>query len=63
MEPTIALDLTCLFNASADVYGRKVTAREIVLGGKVAVPASGRLLVSVLQKNAPHNESAKASNR
>jgi lipid-binding SYLF domain-containing protein len=50
-------------DANADIYGRKVTAREIVLGGKVAVPASGRLLVRVLEKNAPHNESAKASNR
>jgi lipid-binding SYLF domain-containing protein len=48
-------------DASADVYGRKITAREIVLGDKVAVPESGRLLVSVLQKNAPHNESAKGS--
>ena len=50
-------------DASADVYGRKITAREIVLGGKVAVPVSGRLLVRVLQKNAPHNESAKSSNQ
>jgi lipid-binding SYLF domain-containing protein len=50
-------------DASADVYGRKITAREIVLGGKVAVPVSGRLLVQVLQKNAPHNESAKSSNQ
>ena len=48
-------------DASAEVYGRKTTAKEIVLGEKVAVPESGRLLVSVLQKNAPHNESAKAS--
>ncbi len=29
-------------DASADVYGRKITAREIVLGNKIAVPASGR---------------------
>jgi len=50
-------------DASADVYGRKITAKEIVLGNKVAVPASGRHLVSVLQKNAPHNDSEKASNR
>jgi lipid-binding SYLF domain-containing protein len=50
-------------DANADIYGRKLTAREIVLGGKVAIPASGRLLVRVLQKNAPHNESAKASNQ
>jgi lipid-binding SYLF domain-containing protein len=50
-------------DASADVYGRKVTAKEIVLGNKVAVPASGRHLVAVLQKNAPHNNSEKAENR
>src|ERR1700732_657758 len=50
-------------DASADVYGRKITAKEIVLGNKIAVPASGRHLVSVLQKNAPHNESEKASNQ
>jgi len=46
-------------DASADVYGRKITAREIVMGNNIAVPPSGRLLVRVLQKNAPHNESAK----
>ena len=50
-------------DASADVYGRKITAKEIVLGNKVAVPASGRTLVRVLEKNAPHNNSEKASNR
>ena len=50
-------------DASADVYGRKITAKEIVLGNKVAVPASGRHLVAVLQKNAPHNNSEKAENR
>ena len=49
--------------ASADVYGRKITAREIVLEGKVGVPESGRHLVRVLEKNAPHNESEKAENR
>src|SRR6202040_2713913 len=50
-------------DASADVYGRKITAREIVMGGKASIPESGRHLVRVLQKNAPHNESAKDSNR
>jgi SH3 domain-containing YSC84-like protein 1 len=50
-------------DASADVYGRKLTAKEIVLGGKVAVPPSGRHLVRVLEKSAPRNESEKASNR
>jgi SH3 domain-containing YSC84-like protein 1 len=44
-------------DATADVYGRKLTAREIVLGGKVRIPASGRHLVAVLEKNAPRNES------
>ena len=50
-------------DASADVYGRKVTAKEIVLGHKMGVPVSGRHLVRVLQKYAPHNESAKGSNK
>jgi lipid-binding SYLF domain-containing protein len=50
-------------DASADVYGRKITAREIVLGGKASTPESGQQLVRVLQKNSPHNESQKASNR
>jgi lipid-binding SYLF domain-containing protein len=49
-------------DASADVYGHKITAREIVLGGKASIPESGQHLVRVLQKNAPHNESQKASN-
>src|ERR1700724_1184658 len=44
-------------DATRDVYGRKITAREIVLGGKISVPASGRHLVAVLQKNAPRNQS------
>ena len=50
-------------DASADVYGRKITAREIVLGGKASIPESGQHLVRVLQKNAPHNESARASEK
>ncbi len=44
-------------DATADVYGRKFTARQIVIGGEAKVPASGRLLVSVLQKHSPRNES------
>ncbi|HSY58275.1 MAG TPA: lipid-binding SYLF domain-containing protein, partial [Terriglobales bacterium] len=46
-------------DATADVYGRKLTAREIVLGGKVEVPESGRHLIAILQKNSPKNESAR----
>ena len=48
-------------DATADVYGRKLTAREIVLGGSVAVPASGRRLVAVLQKKSPQNESKEST--
>ena len=50
-------------DASADVYGRKITAREIVLGGKASIPESGQHLVRVLEKNAPRNESQASSNQ
>ena len=46
-------------DATEDVYGRKLSAREIVLGDAVGVPESGRHLVRVLQKNSPHDESAR----
>jgi lipid-binding SYLF domain-containing protein len=45
-------------DANADVYGHKFTARAIVLGGEAHVPPSGRLLISVLEKHSPRNESA-----
>ena len=44
-------------DASAKVYGRKIRARDIVLGKTIAIPASGQHLVRVLQKGAPRNES------
>ena len=44
-------------DATADVYGRKFTARQIVIDGEAKVPPSGRLLISVLQKCSPRNES------
>ena len=50
-------------DATADVYGRKLTAREIVLGGKASVPPCGRHLVAVLQKNAPRNESSESASK
>jgi lipid-binding SYLF domain-containing protein len=49
-------------DATADVYGRKLTAKEIVLNGKFRVPASGRHLVRVLQTGSPHNESERSAN-
>jgi lipid-binding SYLF domain-containing protein len=48
-------------DATADVYGRKLTAKEIVLGGKIGIPTSGRHLVAVLQKNSPKNESKESA--
>ena len=50
-------------DATADVYGRKLTAREIVLGGRVGIPASGRHLVAVLQKHSPRNESKESAGK
>ncbi|MGA8223165.1 MAG: lipid-binding SYLF domain-containing protein [Candidatus Acidiferrales bacterium] len=44
-------------DATADVYGRKLTAKEIILGGGISIPESGRHLVAVLEKGSPHNES------
>jgi lipid-binding SYLF domain-containing protein len=44
-------------DASAEVYGRKLTARSIVTGAGMRTPASGRTLVNVLQKASPRNES------
>jgi hypothetical protein len=49
--------------ASAGVYGRKVAAREIVSGGKVDIPVSGRYLVQVLEKSAPYKESKEISSK
>jgi len=50
-------------DASADVYGRKLTARQIVTGTKIGVPKSGRHLVAVLNKTSPRNESEKSASR
>jgi lipid-binding SYLF domain-containing protein len=48
-------------DATANVYGRKLTAREIVLDGNFRVPVSGRHLVAVLQKGSPRNESKQSA--
>jgi len=44
-------------DATEQVYGRKITAREIITGTTVSVPPSGRALVDVLQSRAPFNQS------
>lgn len=50
-------------DATEQVYGRKLTARSIVTGQEIAVPASGRHLVDVLQKNAGRNASKTTASR
>jgi SH3 domain-containing YSC84-like protein 1 len=47
-------------DASAEIYGRNVTAREIVRGTRNAVPDAGRRLVDILQKKAARNASSAA---
>jgi hypothetical protein len=40
-----------------------MTARNIVTGKRISVPASGRHFVDVLEKNAPRNRSKVTANR
>lgn len=40
-------------DASREIYGRKITARQIVTGKGVVTPASGRSFVALLEKHAP----------
>jgi lipid-binding SYLF domain-containing protein len=44
-------------SANKKLYGRSLSAKEIVREGKVGVPASGRKLVALLDKQTPKNES------
>jgi len=48
-------------DASQQVYGRAIKAKDIVRSENMGVPATGRHFVNVLQKNAPHHESERAS--
>lgn len=50
-------------DASEQVYGRAIKAKDIVRSNKMDVPAAGRRLVNVLQKSSPRNESERASNQ
>ena len=40
-----------------DLYGKKVSAKEIIIEAKVKTPAAAKELVSVLQKQSPKNKS------
>jgi lipid-binding SYLF domain-containing protein len=49
--------------ASEQVYGHAIKAKDIVRGEYTGVPGTGRHLVNVLQKSALRNESERASNQ
>ncbi len=42
-------------NANEKLYGKKITAEEIVREGKVPVPPAGKKMVSLLDKKSPKN--------
>jgi SH3 domain-containing YSC84-like protein 1 len=44
-------------NANEKLYGKKLTAKEIIVEHKVAVPACARELVSLLDQKSPKNKS------
>jgi len=44
-------------SANKKLYGRSLSAKEIVRQGKAGIPASGRELISLLDKQSPKNES------
>jgi SH3 domain-containing YSC84-like protein 1 len=50
-------------SANRKLYGRSLSAREIVRQGKVGIPPSGRELISLLDKTSPKNESDPVSLR
>lgn len=49
--------------ANKNLYGKELTAREIVEEGKVATPAAGQALLSTLQSAAPRDTSARPKKR
>ena len=42
-------------SANRKIYGRKLSAKEIVREGKVGVPPAGRELIALLEKESPKN--------
>src|SRR5260370_21299418 len=50
-------------SANQKLYGRKLSAKEIIREGKVGVPASARQLVSLLDSKTPRNKSEPKSLR
>src|SRR6266852_1907579 len=44
-------------SANENLYGKKLSAKEIIRGGKVGIPASAHQLVSLLDSKSPTNKS------
>jgi lipid-binding SYLF domain-containing protein len=44
-------------SANEKLYGKKLTAKEIIRGGKVGIPASAHELIALLDKKSPVNKS------
>jgi SH3 domain-containing YSC84-like protein 1 len=44
-------------SANEKLYGKSLTAKEIIRGGKVGIPASAQQLVSLLDSKSPTNKS------
>jgi lipid-binding SYLF domain-containing protein len=44
-------------NANEKLYGKKLTAKEIIRGGKVGIPACAQPLASLLDSKSPENKS------
>jgi SH3 domain-containing YSC84-like protein 1 len=44
-------------SANEKLYGKKLTAKEIIREGKVSVPDSAKQLVSLLDAKSPQNKS------
>jgi len=44
-------------SANEKLYGRKLSAKDIIRGGKVGIPASAQELVELLNKKSPKNRS------
>ena len=44
-------------NANEKLYGKKLSAKDIILERKVGVPSSARQLVSLLEAKSPKNKS------
>jgi lipid-binding SYLF domain-containing protein len=42
-------------SATEKVYGRKISARDVVIAHKVSTPKAGQLMVNALQKASPRN--------